>query len=98
LDIGAEELWAGVPPERAAQPVRRVGTVTPDLHALADGLAPCEVTTVAREATGVSWMPRSEILEARGCEVSVVKAHHLKNVPGRTSEGQDCQWMQRLHS
>ena len=39
LDIGAEEIWACVPPERAAQPVRRFGTFTPDLHALADWLA-----------------------------------------------------------
>ena len=34
LDIGAEEIWACVPAERDAQPVRVFGTFTPDLHAL----------------------------------------------------------------
>jgi transposase len=53
VDIGAEEIWACAPPERAEQPVRRFGTVTPDLHALAEWLAECGVKTVAMESTGV---------------------------------------------
>ena len=53
LDIGAEEIWACVPAERAAQPVRAFGTCTPDLHALADWLVQGEVTSVAMESTGV---------------------------------------------
>jgi hypothetical protein len=31
LDIGAEEIWACVPADRDAQPVRVFGTFTPDL-------------------------------------------------------------------
>src|SRR4051812_42779300 len=98
LDIGAEEIWACVPPECTAQPVRRFGTFTPDLHALADWLAQEGVETGAMESTGGYWVPIYEILEARGFEVAVVNAHHLKNVPGRESDVQDCQWIQRLHS
>ena len=98
LDIGAEEIWACVPAERDVQPVRAFGTFTPDLQALADWLVQCQVTTVAMESTGVYWIPIYEILEARGFEVSLVNARHLKNVPGRKSDGQDCQWLQRLHS
>src|SRR5262245_33928848 len=98
LDIGAEEIWACVPADCDAQPVRVFGTFTPDLHALADGLAQCQITTVALESTGVYWIPIYEILEARGFEVSLVNARHLKNVPGRKRDGQDCQWLQRLHS
>ncbi len=37
-------------------------------------------------------------MAARGVAVSLVNARHLKNVPGRKSDGQDCQWLQRLHS
>ena len=98
LDIGAEEIWACVPVESDAQPVRAFGTFTPDLHALADWLGQCQVPTVAMEATGVYWIPIYEILEARGVEVSLVNARHLKNVPGRKSDVQDCQWLQQLHS
>ena len=28
----------------------------------------------------------------------MVNARHLKNVPGRKSDVQDCQWIQQLHS
>jgi transposase len=98
LDIGAEEIWACVPAECDAQPVRVFGTFTPDLQALADWLVQCEVTSVALESTGVYWIPIYEELEARGLEVYVVNARHLKHVPGRKSDVQDCQWLQQLHS
>ena len=35
LDIGSEEIWAAVPPDRMAKPARNFGTFTPDLQALA---------------------------------------------------------------
>ena len=31
LDIGSEEIWACVPEDRDAEPVRAFGTFTPDL-------------------------------------------------------------------
>ena len=98
LDIGSEEIWAAVAPERTAEPVRKFGTFTPDLQALADWLIACGVDTVALESTGVYWIPVYEILEARGLKVYVVNARHVKNVPGRKSDIQDCQWLQGLHS
>ena len=98
LDIGAAEIWACVPPDRDAQPVRAFGTFTPDLQALAAWLVQCQVTSVAMESTGVYWIPIYEELEARGLEVSLVNARHLKHVPGHKSDVQDCQWLQQLHS
>ena len=98
LDIGSEEIWAAVAPDRTAEPVRKFGTFTPDLQALADWLLACGVDTVAMESTGVYWIPVYEILEARGLQVYVVNARHVKNVPGRKSDIQDCQWLQGLHS
>lgn len=41
---------------------------------------------------------RLEMLEARGLQVYLVNARHIKNVPGRKSDYQDCQWIQKLHS
>jgi transposase len=98
LDIGSAEIWAAVMPGRNAEPVRKFGTFTPDLNALADWLTTCGVDTVAMESTGVYWIPVYEILEARGFQVQVVNARHVKNVPGRKSDIQDCQWLQGLHS
>ncbi len=98
LDIALDEIWAAVPPERTSEPVRKFGTFTPDLVALADWLEACGVDTVAMEATGVYWIPVYEYLEQRGFRVYVVNARHIKNVPGRKSDIQDCQWTQGLHS
>jgi transposase len=98
LDIGSEEIWACVPSDRDAQPVRCFGTYTPDLHALSAWLKTCGIQTVAMESTGVYWIPIYEILEADGLRAQVVNARHLKHVPGRKSDIQDCQWIQRLHT
>lgn len=98
LDIGAEEIWACVPEDRTAEPVRRFATFTADLHRLADWLESCGVTTVAMESTGVYWIAIYEILEARGIEVCLVNAQATKNVSGRKSDVLDCQWIQQLHT
>ena len=98
LDIGSEEIWACVPEDRDAEPVRAFGTFTPDLYALADWLAACRIATVAMESTGVYWIPVYEILEARGFQVYLVNAQHVKHVPGRKSDIKDCQWLQYLHT
>jgi len=52
LDSGREEIWACVPEDREAEPVRSFGTLTPALYALADWLAASRRETVALEATG----------------------------------------------
>lgn len=98
IDIGAEEIFVAVPPDRADESVRSFGTFTRDLHELADWLQSCRVTTVAMESTGVYWVPLHQILETRGFEVFLVNAQHVKNVPGRKSDVSDCQWIQYLHS
>ncbi len=98
IDIGAEEVYVAVPPDRDEQSVRRFATFTADFHRLADWLKACRITTVAMEATGVYWIALFEILEERGFAVYLVNARHLKNVSGRKTDVLDCQWIQQLHT
>jgi transposase len=98
LDCGAAEHFVAVPPERDPTPVQSFTTFTNDLLRLADWLTACAVRSVAMEATGVYWIPVYEILEARGFEVLLVNARHLKNVPGRKSDVSDCEWIRELHT
>ena len=49
-------------------------------------------------STGVYWIPAFELLEARGLAVLLVNARYVKDVPGRKSDVQDCQWLQQLHT
>lgn len=98
VDIGAREIYVAVPPDRDATPVRKFDTFTEDLNQLVDWLRQCGVTTVAMESTGVYWIPLFEILERRGLKPCLVDARHMKNVPGRRTDWQECQWIQYLHS
>ena len=97
LDIGSSEIIAAVPPDRDQQPVRAFGTLTPDLHALVAWLVACGIDTVALEATGVYWVPIYELLEQQGITPYLVNARHVKTVPGRKSDWNDAQWLQKLH-
>ncbi|MBE9054416.1 IS110 family transposase [Nostocales cyanobacterium LEGE 11386] len=98
IDLGGGEHWVCVPADRTDKNVRRFGCFTPDLIAMADWLMECRVDTVAMEATGVYWIPVFQILEAKGFDVKLVNAHHVKTVPGRKTDVLDCQWLQKLHT
>ena len=96
IDCGATEHYVSVPPDRDPTPIQAFRTFTADLHRLADWLVACRVTSVAMEATGVYWIPVFDILEARGLEVLLVNARHVKHVPGRKSDVEDCEWLREL--
>ena len=98
LDIGASEIFACVRADRTEDNVKSFGTFTPDLKRLADWLEEHEVESVAMESTGVYWIPAYDLLEARGFKVFLVNAQSIKGVPGRKSDVQDCQWIQKGHS
>lgn len=44
------------------------------------------------------WIPVYQILEARGLEVYLVNAQHVKKVRSWKIDVSDCQWLQYLHS
>ncbi len=98
LDIGSAEIVAAMPPDRAATVVRAFTTFTADLRQLVTWLVQHHIDTVAMESTGVYWIPIYEMLEAAGLRVFLVNARHFKIVPGRKSDYNDAQWLQRLHA
>ena len=98
VDIGATAVYVAVREDRATVPIRNFPTFTSDLHALADWLSECRVTTVAMESTSVYWIPVLQVLEARGFDVVLVNARHVRSVPGRKSDVADCEWLRHLHA
>lgn len=98
IDVGSEEHYVSVPPDRDAEPVRRFGCYTSELRRMAEWLKACRIETVAMEATGVYWVPVFEVLEEYGFEVYLVDARQTKNVSGRKTDVVDCQWIRQLHS
>jgi transposase len=50
------------------------------------------------QSTGVYWIALQEVLEQHGIEVYLVNARGTKNLPGRKSDVQECQWLMKLHT
>ena len=75
--------------------IRKFGTMTDDLLALAEWLQAAGVTQVAMESTGVYWKPVFNILEGN-FKVLLVNAQHIKYVPGRKTDVNDAQWIAEL--
>jgi transposase len=99
IDVGAEEHWVCVPADRDVQPIQKFSAFPCDVSRLADWLTACRITTVVMESTGVYGIPLFQMLEARGFEVALVNARHVKNVPGRPKTDRfDGRWLQKLHS
>ena len=77
IDVGSDRHLVAVPEGRDDVAVREFGAFTADLHALANWLSKCGVTTVAMESTGVYWIPVFELLEGLGFEVKLVDARRV---------------------
>jgi transposase len=97
IDIGNEEHWVAVPPSMDGNPVRSFKCFTADLKAMANWLTECGIQTVAMQSTGVYWMPAYDILEEAGIKVFLVNARDTRNLPGRKTDIQECQWLLKLH-
>ena len=98
IDVGNESHFVAVPPDRDPNPVQEFGCWTADLKRLAEWLRACRIETVAMQSTGVYSIPLYDILTAHGIRVVLVNAQHTKNVPGRKSDVQECQWLMKLHT
>jgi transposase len=98
IDIGSRFHVAAVSPDLCDEPVRTFQAFTSDLQRMADWLVATGTKTVVMESTGVYWVAAYEVLEARGLEVILANAREARAVPGRKSDVNDAQWLQRLHA
>jgi transposase len=99
LDVHKESVSACVlTPGAQAEPDKQIeqfGTTTGELRRLRDWLGANGVTHAAMESTGVYWKPVFNILES-GCQLILVNARHIKQVPGRKTDKADCAWIASL--
>ena len=98
IDIGNQSHFVAIPPDRDAVPVREFGSWTADLHEMASWLKAKGIQTVAMQSTGVYWIAVQEVLEQAGLEVYLVNARGTKNLPGRKTDVQECEWLRKLHA
>lgn len=98
IDIGSRFHVVAVPVDLAEESVQTFKAFTADLERMADWLVKLGITTVAMESTGVYWIPVYEILESHGLHVVLANARDARAVPGRKTDVNDAQWIQRLHA
>ena len=99
LDVHKESVAVCVlTPGPQAEPdkqIQQFGTTTGELRRLRDWLGAHGVTHAAMESTGVYWKPVFNILES-ACQLILVNARHVKQVPGRKTDKADCAWIASL--
>jgi transposase len=76
--------------------VRTFETTTPELLRMLDWLTQAQCQSVAMESTGVYWKPVFNVLEG-SLPAVLVNAQHVKGLPGRKTDVQDCEWLAELH-
>ena len=91
IDGHREEMWVGVPADRAERNVVSFGADTGDLDAMAACLSTCRISSVALASTGVDWIPLDQVVEARGFTGCLTHARHLTSIAGRPKT--DTSWM-----
>src|SRR5439155_20113833 len=69
---------------------------TLELLGLCDWLVDAGCQSVAMESTGVYWKPVFNLLEPL-MKVVLANAQHVKGLPGRKTDVQDCEWLADLH-
>jgi hypothetical protein len=98
IDVGNESHFVSVPPDRDPQAIREFGCWTAALEEMAQWLKDGGIRTVVMQSTGVYWIALHHVLQRHGLEVNLVDARGTKNVPGRKSDVQECQWLRKLHT
>ena len=96
IDIGSRSHFVAV--GQGSDDVKEFGVYNEDLKAIAAWLREEQVKTVAMESTGTYWQALYAVLQAEGFQVILCNGKFTKNIKGRKTDVQDCQWIQKLHS
>lgn len=96
LDVHQATVVACIQRQGIEKIICTFGTTTEELKSLKRLLQEQEITHIAMESTGIYWKPVFNILEDESWDILLVNARHIKNVPGRKTDVQDCEWICKL--
>ncbi len=96
IDVGSRSHFVAIGQDD--DQVREFGAYSGDLNSLAQWLIANDVKTVAMESTGTYWQNLYTVLQGAGLEVILCNGKFTKNIKGRKTDVQDCQWIQKLHT
>ncbi len=96
IDVGSRSHFVAV--GQGKGDVREFGVYNEDLKAIAEWLRENNVKTVAMESTGTYWQSLFAVLQSAGLQVILCNGKFTKNIKGKKTDVQDCQWIQKLHT
>lgn len=96
VDIGSRSHWVAI--GQGPTDFKEFGVYNEDLFAIAQWLKESGIKTVAMESTGTYWQSLYAVLMAEGLQVILCNGKFTKNIKGKKTDIQDCQWIQKLHS
>jgi transposase len=96
IDIGSRSHFVAV--GQKEQDVQEFGVYNEDLKAISSWLKEKSIQSVAMESTGTYWQSLYAVLINDGFQVILCNGKFTKNIKGRKTDVQDCQWIQKLHS
>src|SRR6476661_6075191 len=96
IDVGSRSHFVAI--GQGKNDIREFGVYNEDLSAIADWLLANNVKTVAMESTGTYWQSLFAVLQNAGLQVILCNGKFTKNIKGKKTDVQDCQWIQKLHT
>jgi len=96
IDIGSRSHFVAI--GQGPDDVKEFGVFNEDLCGIATWLKENEITSVAMESTGTYWQALYAVLILSGLQVILCNGKFTKNIKGRKTDVQDCQWIQKLHT
>ena len=96
IDIGSRSHFVAFGQNK--EDVKEFGVYNEDNVALSNWLKEENIQSVAMESTGTYWQSLYAQLIKDGFQVILCNGKFTKNVKGRKTDVQDCQWIQKLHT
>jgi len=96
IDIGSREHYVAI--GQGKEHVKRFGVYTEELEELCRWLIQHGIRTVAMESTGNYWKNLFVMLQQHNLNPILVNGSFTKNLKGRKTDVQDCQFIQRMHT
>jgi transposase len=96
IDVGSRSHYVAV--GQGMDELKEFGVYAPDLLEIVEYLKANEIATVAMESTGTYWQSLFVAIQGAGIDAILVNGKFTKNIKGKKTDVQDCQWIQKLHS
>ena len=96
IDVGSRSHFVAIGQRK--DDVKEYVVYAEDHQNLIKWLIENHVKTIAKESTGNYWQNLFSALQDAGFEVLLANGKFTKNIKGKKTDVQDCQWIQKLHS